>query len=140
MKPSCKRRKLDKVIHLYTYGKKDTMDLQLEQMSDLSDDVETICPILQDRFDECVLDCASDLMINPKNPALCIAKLPCGHRFSALGVLYSMAISSLRCPCCRFGFDKKINLTCLPKHLRETFKTAIATSRINVRIPKNQPF
>jgi hypothetical protein len=132
MKPSNKRVKTDNIIQLYTYGKKDTMDIQLEKMSDLPPDIDTTCPILQAAFDECVLDCAPDQTIKPDCPALCIAKLPCGHRFSAMGLLYSMAISSMRCPCCRFGFDKKIQLTSVPKHVRDIFKTEITKSRLNV--------
>jgi hypothetical protein len=51
--------------------------------------------------------------------------LPCGHAFSAMTLLYSFCKNNMTCPCCRSGSGEKMDIHCLPKHLRTVFQTQL---------------
>lgn len=55
-------------------------------------------------------------------PELTKARLPCGHSFNALALLYHFAKNAMTCPCCRAGHDKAVLAeTALPPHLKWAF-------------------
>jgi hypothetical protein len=79
---------------------------------------ERICPIMMDSFDACVLSHNPETNFILPRADLCVATLPCGHRFGIMTILIHFALTDLRCPMCRQGVSQKLDIGCLPLHLR----------------------
>lgn len=64
--------------------------------------------------------------------------LPCGHSFSAMVIVYSWCKSSMICPCCRRGVQRRANVNYLPSHFRQQLKAQIASSLNAERIDEER--
>ena len=78
--------------------------LKLSNMQSLKEEnKDTICPILLEPFDEGRVEfLPEDACVVKARPDLCVGTLPCGHQFHALSIIAHMALSSMRCPICRY--------------------------------------
>jgi hypothetical protein len=52
--------------------------------------------------------------------------LPCGHGFSCMTLLYNFCKNNMTCPCCRAGSAERMDVGCLPRHLRAKFNAQIS--------------
>lgn len=60
------------------------------------------CPIAMEDFDKATVDSLKeDACFVEGRPEFCVGKLPCGHRFHAVSILYHMVINGMSCPVCR---------------------------------------
>jgi hypothetical protein len=84
-----------------------TMTLRLVGMAALpqhsgASEGEDECPIAMQPFDKARVDfLPEDAAFVKGRPDLCIAVLPCKHKFHSLSILSHMALSCMRCPVCR---------------------------------------
>jgi hypothetical protein len=79
-----------------------SIELTLTGVDSLAADDDGICPITLERIDQSTLDFAPEgTSFFEAEPSLCVAVLPCRHRFHAIAVLFHMAVSSMNCPLCR---------------------------------------
>ena len=85
-------------------GSTKKMVMRLCTMESLSPEDERCCPISMDEFDKASVpslkDMSTECLISGR-PDLCIGKLPCGHRFHAVSIIYHMAMNGMKCPVCR---------------------------------------
>ena len=64
------------------------------------------------------------------HPQLTKGRLPCGHSFSALALMYHFAKNSMTCPCCRGGHEKeRMGEHSVPAHLRKSFSRHLQQER-----------
>jgi hypothetical protein len=97
------------------------------------------CPLTLELISESKL---SFMPVTPfllDRPKHCKVTLPCGHAFSALTLMYSFCKNYMTCPCCRSGKQVKMDVLCLPKHLRVDIRTHIQqTTRQEEREDEDQ--
>lgn len=114
---SCPDAPQDTVMHTFRaagtfrQGVSDAMDakednvvmcVELSSMKTLGEHENMTCSIAMDDFDKAKVDfLPEDACFVEHRPELCVATLPCGHRFHALSLLCNMVISGMRCPVCR---------------------------------------
>lgn len=107
------------MFDMVSMGRCDVIKVQLLRMQDLRSGEDRECPIGMADFDKCTIDTLDDIThFFPGSPELCIALLPCGHKFSLLPLMYHSALGSMRCPICRAGVDKPMRPSCIPQPLR----------------------
>lgn len=71
----------------------------------------------------------------PQSPLLTKATLPCGHGFSALGLLYHFAKNEMTCPCCRSGHAReRMSRRSIPQHVRPALEQRMSKSREEERV------
>lgn len=80
---------------------------------------ERDCPITMERFDKSDVDFLPGARVIPSRPSLCVAVLPCGHKFGAVPLIYHMLRSGMRCPCCRAGCGSLLDPGSIPSHIRD---------------------
>jgi hypothetical protein len=73
-----------------------------------------ICPILHEPFNDIELDIAKGKSFLAKQEDVCVATLPCGHRFSLLGIMYQFVLVDMRCPLCREGSTASASISHIP--------------------------
>lgn len=62
----------------------------------------TCCPIAMEEFDKASVDYfPEDVCFVEGKPEYCVGRLPCGHRFHALSILYHLVVNGMTCPVCR---------------------------------------
>ena len=83
---------------------------------------EEECPLTLDSIAESKLSFLPDTPFLLDRPKHCKVTLPCGHSFSALTLMYNFCKNYMTCPCCRAGKQVRMDVLCLPKHLRSDFK------------------
>mmetsp|Transcript_41442 Transcript_41442/g.96806 ORF Transcript_41442/g.96806 Transcript_41442/m.96806 type:complete len:211 (-) Transcript_41442:46-678(-) len=59
--------------------------------------------------------------------------LACGHAFGTINITYYMASSTIRCPVCRAGLNKKMKDQSIPKHIRTEIKEKVKASILEER-------
>lgn len=91
----------------------------LQGVDALGPNEENCCPITLDKFENSEVDFLPGECIIKKHPNLCIGVLPCGHKCSAVPLLFHMLVSGVKCPMCRQGPDQSMRSRCIPPHLRE---------------------
>jgi hypothetical protein len=64
---------------------------------------DDMCPIMHEKIHEVDLEIATGKSFLRTQPHTCGATLPCGHRFSLLGIMYQFVLVDMRCPLCRAG-------------------------------------
>ena len=98
------------------------MLMRVSDMSVLRDDEEHTCPIQMEDFDEAHLEFLDKgICFVEGSPQLCVATLPCGHRFCPAAIVYHMCISGMQCPVCRAGSKALLQMACVPRHLGSIF-------------------
>lgn len=79
-----------------------SMTVTISSMNDLPESCNKVCPIAMEDFDKARIDfLPEDACFLENRPDMCVATLPCGHRFNALSVMCHMVLTSMRCPVCR---------------------------------------
>ena len=79
-----------------------SLALRITGVDALPADDDGVCSITLERIDQSTLDFAPEgTTFFEGEPSLCVATLPCRHRFHAVAVLFHMAVSSMNCPLCR---------------------------------------
>ena len=85
------------LFDLVTIHKNSVITVRLLSIADLPPGTDNICPISMEPFNIVTPDCFSQTTVfDPSHPDLCVAMLPCGHKFSALSLLYHMSVSDMR--------------------------------------------
>lgn len=96
------------------------VEMALATMEMLPAGAERECPISMEPFDALgVVDVIGDRSFCEAEPEYCVGVLPCGHAFSAVAILYHMAMSNLRCCVCRGGPKLKMKMRSVPSHFRK---------------------
>jgi hypothetical protein len=108
---------------MYTFGE---VAVQLDTSH--ASDTDT-CPIWQERFQDVELEIAKGKPFLKKHPEICVATLPCGHRFSALGIMYHFVLLDMRCPLCRDGVNKRARVGSIPHVFRGCMKYKLKSMR-----------
>lgn len=84
------------------------MVMKLHGMSSLLPGDDTSCPISMEEFDKAfvpaICNGPDECPFVEGVPELCIGKLPCGHRFHAVSLIYHMATNGMKCPVCRYVY------------------------------------
>jgi hypothetical protein len=86
------------------------------------------CPLTLDSMRASSLDFLPEAVFLPFRPLHSKLTLACGHSFSCMALLYSFCRNTMQCPCCRAGFSERMDVQCLPKHLREPFRAKVQTA------------
>jgi hypothetical protein len=108
---------------MYTFG-------EVVVRLDAADPFDTdTCPIWQERFQDVDLDIAKGQPFLKKQPELCVATLSCGHRFSALGIMYHFVLLDMRCPLCRDGVNKRARVRSIPHVFRGCMTSKLRSMR-----------
>ena len=81
------------------------------------------CPLTLELISESKLSFLPDTPFLLDRPKHSKVTLQCGHSFSALTLMYNFCKNYMRCPCCRSGKQVKMDVLCLPKHLRVDFNS-----------------
>ena len=79
------------------------------------------CPLTLSPISEDCLDFLPGVRFLLPLPEYTKLSLPCGHGFGAMNLLYHFARRDMRCPCCRAGHEKKLDVDCVPMHFRTRF-------------------
>ena len=92
-------------------------DYTVQVVMSVGRDVE--CAIMQDRVDEVAIEGMPSSWPVPSNRAnLCdvikCATLPCGHSFHPSAIALHFAASDMRCPVCREGCEKPLDVNSMP--------------------------
>ena len=83
------------------------------------------CPLTLEAISQSKLAFLPEAQFLVDRPLHSKLTLPCGHSFSALTLVYNFCKNSMVCPCCRAGKDVRLDVECLPRHLRSDFKAHI---------------
>ena len=83
------------------------------------------CPLTLDLISESKLSILPDTPFLLDRPQHSKLTLPCGHSFSAMTLIYSFCKNYMVCPCCRAGKEERMDIACLPRHLRHGMETHI---------------
>jgi hypothetical protein len=86
---------------------------------------EEECPLTLEAISQSKLTFMPDVPFLLDRPQHSKLTLPCGHAFSALTLVYNFCKNNMVCPCCRAGKDVRLDVECLPRHLRSDFKAHI---------------
>lgn len=108
--------------------KGEMMKMYLGRMSQIPPGTDSTCPITLEPFDVNGVTFLEGKHFVSDDPGLCVGVLPCGHAFGAMNITYYMASSTMRCPVCRAGLNKKIKDRSLPKHIRNEIKEKVKES------------
>ena len=92
-------------------------DYTVQVVMSVGRDVE--CAIMQDRVDEVVIEglpSSWPVLSDSTNSDAVFkcATLPCGHSFHPSAIALHFAASDMRCPVCREGCEKPLDVNCLP--------------------------
>ena len=96
-------------------------------VADVSD--TDTCAIWHERFQDVELEIAKGEPFLKQQSDMCVATLPCGHRFSALGIMYHFVLLDMRCPLCRDGINKRAKLNSIPPVFRKCMKSKLLCMR-----------
>lgn len=90
-----------------------------------------VCPISQELISDSELEWLQGVSFNPKEPQLKGIEIQCGHKFSALNLLYHWCRNrTVLCPVCRSGpKDARINMRTLPVHIRSVMGAKVREER-----------
>lgn len=78
------------------------MVLKVGTMASIPKGEYTRCPIAMEDFDKaCVEHMPADLCFLEGKPQYCVGRLPCGHRFHAVSIIYHACVNGMQCPVCR---------------------------------------
>ena len=80
------------------------------------------CPLTLDLISESKLSFLPESPFLLDRPQHCKLTLPCGHSFSALTLIYNYCKNYMVCPCCRAGKEERMDVSCLPRHLRDDIR------------------
>ena len=81
------------------------------------------CPLTLEPMAESKLTFMPETPFLEDRPRHCKVTLPCWHSFSALTLVYNFCKNYMTCPCCRAGKQVKMDVLCLPRHLRAPINT-----------------
>ena len=83
------------------------MVLTLHKIDSIPEGSNRMCPIAMDDFDKARVDfLPEDASFIEGQPEFCVGFLPCGHSFNALSILCHMTLSGMRCPVCRYAWER----------------------------------
>jgi hypothetical protein len=116
---------------MYTFG-----DVVVRLDAADAGDTDT-CPIWQERFKDVELEIAKGKPFLKKQPEICVATLQCGHRFSALGIMYHFVLLDMRCPLCRDGVKKRARVSSIPCAFRECMKFKLKSIREDEKMERD---
>ena len=116
---------------MYTFGE---VAIRLDAADASGTDM---CPIWQERFQDVDLDIAKGKSFLKKQPEICVATLPCGHRFSALGIMYHFVLLDMRCPLCRDGVHKRARISSIPHAFRGCMRSKLRSMKEEERVERD---
>lgn len=86
---------------------------------------DDICIFTMERMNKSRLDFCYSPYFVARMPELCVLKLPCGHRFSALHLAFHFLQRHMRCPVCRSGVDEQASIRSMPYHLQTDMRKKV---------------
>ena len=86
-----------------------------------------VCPLSQTYISSSSLPFAPDVVYNPEQPQHTCTELECGHRFSAMHLIFHfIKHSTFRCPVCGKGLKNfHFNQKDIPTHIQGLFRRAL---------------
>ena len=83
------------------------------------------CPLTLHKISDSRIEFLPDTTFFEDRPLHTKIKLPCGHGFHALSLIYSWCKTKMLCPCCRAGVDVQAGTDCLPSHFKDEIEKRV---------------
>ena len=82
----------------------------------------------------------SELKKSELKKAFNTATLPCGHTFNPSALTLHFLLSDMRCPTCRVGPEARMDASCLPLELQQTFREHVRAIQERAKLEEESDF
>jgi hypothetical protein len=113
---------MEPLTNPFTYRLTSKLPYSIQVTLSIPEDEE--CPLTLESIEESKLPCLDAPFILDR-PLHKMLTLPCGHKFSAMTLIYSFCKNNMKCPCCRAGKEVQADTGCLPIHIKSRMKEHI---------------